>query len=133
MANTKQSYKEKLLDPRWQKRRLEALEAGEWKCYWCGDTKSTLHVHHLYYETSGNPWDTDLDGLQVLCADCHFTDHLKLTELEKFLIDCVRHRDVIDQKGDPGNRFYFIRLLNRCVQREKGIEVAAELPKYSES
>ena len=57
----RKSYYEKLLDPRWQKKRLEILNRDEFKCRSCGDDKSTLHVHHGYYSeelTRGNTTTT---------------------------------------------------------------------------
>jgi hypothetical protein len=56
-------------DPRWQKLRLKAMDRDEWKCVACGDSKSTLHVHHKKY--CGNIWDSPLQDLQTLCNACH--------------------------------------------------------------
>lgn len=107
-------YSEKLKDPRWQRLRLEVLQRDEWKCFYCSDTKSTLHVHHECY-IGKNPWDTPSDCLITLCQDCHFVEHLKFNELEKCLLDAVRMRD--------RNQFEMIRLLNKIVKRCKGISV----------
>jgi hypothetical protein len=63
------NYKEKLLDPRWQKKRLEILSRDEFTCQMCGDTKSTLHIHHKLY--NNNPWDIDNDKLITYCQHCH--------------------------------------------------------------
>lgn len=68
MAKT---YREKLLDPRWQRKRLEILERDQWQCYDCGDDKSTLHVHHRYYVRGREPWDYPNDALVSLCETCH--------------------------------------------------------------
>lgn len=65
------SYYEKLKDPRWQRKRLEVLQRENFRCEACGDTESTLHVHHGYYEAKYNPWDYDASTLHVLCNDCH--------------------------------------------------------------
>lgn len=56
-------------DPRWQKRRLEVFERDSWRCVGCGDSTSTLCVHHLYY--SGKPWEAEDVALQTLCEPCH--------------------------------------------------------------
>lgn len=111
------AYAEKLKDPRWQKKRLEILSRDNWSCYWCGDTESTLHVHHTVY-VGENPWDTWDECLLTLCEGCHSVHHLKLSELELFLIGCIRCRD----KGD----MEAIKLLNKFVtrvvnQRQMGI------------
>lgn len=88
---TMSSYSEKLKDPRWQKKRLEVLNRDSFSCQWCGDTHSTLHVHHTYYEKC-NPWESDNDCLITICEDCHCLEH-SLTKLESFLWECLRNRD----------------------------------------
>lgn len=75
------SYSDKLKDPRWQKKRLEVLEAGGWTCESCGGKENTLHVHHGIYEKGKEPWDYPLFTLHVLCEDCHS----KREETEKFI------------------------------------------------
>lgn len=65
------AYATKLLDPRWQKKRLEILNRDEWACRICFDSKSTLHVHHRRYEYGKEPWDYPDEWLVTLCADCH--------------------------------------------------------------
>lgn len=66
---TKKTYAEKLLDPRWQKKRLEILQRDEWKCRYCGNNEITLHIHHEKYEKE--PWEVDSDYLKTCCKDCH--------------------------------------------------------------
>ena len=65
------SYTELLKDPRWQKKRLEILEAAEWECENCGDKGKTLHVHHKRYRAGAMPWEYERDDLEVLCERCH--------------------------------------------------------------
>jgi hypothetical protein len=65
------SYREKLLDPRWQKRRLERLAMAGWECQSCGTKTDTLHVHHAYYLRGREPWEYDDSALRVLCESCH--------------------------------------------------------------
>lgn len=67
----RRSYRKKLLDPRWQKKRLKVLERDDWACKSCGAKKRTLHVHHLGYAASGNPWDVEDVDLVTLCDQCH--------------------------------------------------------------
>jgi 5-methylcytosine-specific restriction endonuclease McrA len=43
------NYKEQLLDPRWQRRRLEILQRDEFTCQKCLSKDKTLHVHHIDY------------------------------------------------------------------------------------
>ena len=68
---TKQSYAEKLRDPRWQKKRLEILERDGWTCRCCGDEDKTLHIHHRYYLRGIEPWEYELESLITLCEHCH--------------------------------------------------------------
>lgn len=69
------SYSKKLRDPRWQKKRLEVLEAKEWVCCKCFDSTSTLHVHHNQYFKGKEPWEYELDQFSVLCEHCHVDHH----------------------------------------------------------
>jgi len=70
---SKKSYNELLKDPRWQKRRLEILERDGFKCTWCWDKDSTLHVNHAYY--AGKPWEAHDFDLYTLCEKCHIIHH----------------------------------------------------------
>lgn len=63
------TYSEQLRDPRWQKKRLEILSRDKWACTLCGDTETTLHVHHKKY--TGNAWDADNGLLITYCEPCH--------------------------------------------------------------
>jgi hypothetical protein len=76
------TYKEKLLDPRWQKARLRVLERDEFRCRHCLSIHKTLHVHHLDYTDGHEPWEYPLDYFLTLCEDCHReeTEGRKATE-----------------------------------------------------
>lgn len=89
---TDKTYSEKLKDPRWQRKRLEILGRDNFTCFDCGDSKSTLHVHHEMY-FGKNPWETPDECLTTVCEDCHEFLHIKFTELEKFLIEAIMVRD----------------------------------------
>jgi hypothetical protein len=65
------TYTEKLKDPRWQKKRLEIMQADGFRCRKCRDDKSTLNVHHLIYEKGKSPWDYPRAMLVTLCETCH--------------------------------------------------------------
>lgn len=67
----KKTYSEKLLDPRWQKKRLEILSRDNFTCVKCGDEKETLHIHHIEYKKGLDPWDYENDKLTTLCVLCH--------------------------------------------------------------
>ena len=68
----KASYKKRLANPRWQRRRLEVLERAGWRCEWCGRGDEELQVHHGYYERERHePWRYDSMTLYALCDGCH--------------------------------------------------------------
>lgn len=87
------TYSDQLKDPRWQKRRLEILSRDEWACQWCGDTSSTLHVHHLYYTRGAEPWDYPDTALLTVCEDCHTNERTR-QEDEDYLLIALRDRGV---------------------------------------
>jgi len=70
----KSNYSKKLLDPRWQKKRLEILQRDDFHCVNCGDGEETLHVHHCYYKRDCQPWDYENTSLVTLCKSCHETE-----------------------------------------------------------
>ena len=69
------TYSQKLLDPRWQKKRLSIFERDGWECKLCGEKESTFHVHHSYYEYGNDPWNYPDYALVTLCSDCHESEH----------------------------------------------------------
>lgn len=79
------SYTEKLRDPRWQKKRLEALQAAGWACENCGGTTETLNVHHKRYFKGRMPWEYELEWLSVLCENCHTDEHFDATLLDQVI------------------------------------------------
>jgi hypothetical protein len=79
------SYHEKLKDPRWQRLRLETLDLAEWSCSWCGDTETTLHVHHNFYVRGRQPWEYSAAELSVLCEHCHGDTEARVVALTECL------------------------------------------------
>lgn len=71
----KPSYFELLKDPRWQRRRLEALSRADFQCENCEANDKTLHVHHKLYRKGAKPWEYEDHELQALCEDCHAAEH----------------------------------------------------------
>jgi len=69
------TYKDKLKDPRWQKKRLEILSRDNFTCTKCNDDKSELHVHHNWYIEGLSPWDYQNKYLSSLCKYCHKAIH----------------------------------------------------------
>ena len=68
-------YKSKLLDIRWQKKRLEIFKRDKFQCRSCYAHEGTMHVHHLKYLMRYEPWEYDDDDLITLCDDCHAEWH----------------------------------------------------------
>lgn len=71
------SYREKFQDPRWFQFRAEALEYHNYTCRRCRryESQVILHVHHPAYRWNAEPWDYDVDEVQLLCEDCHARHH----------------------------------------------------------
>jgi hypothetical protein len=84
------TYREKLKDPRWQKRRLEILERDMWSCQSCFATESTLHVHHRYYMDVEHPWDYPESALVTLCEECHELEGQQMPRAGRMLIDALK-------------------------------------------
>lgn len=73
-------YSDKLRDPRWQRKRLEAMQRDDFTCQACRSKTQTLNVHHFRY--NGNPWDAALADLETLCETCHE----RRTEANRYLM-----------------------------------------------
>lgn len=82
---TKLTYAQQLAHPLWQRRRLEMLNAADWKCTMCGCADQQLHVHHKQYFKGRLAWEYSNDELQVLCAVCHERSHELDTGIKKIL------------------------------------------------
>lgn len=88
------TYKEQLLHPNWQRKRLEVLEAANWQCRGCGSKDITLHVHHKKYVKGRKAWEYGLSELECLCKDCHENEHSKRDILDTLLRIGVNTLDV---------------------------------------
>jgi hypothetical protein len=86
-------YKEKLRDPRWQKKRLEIFERDNWRCAFCGDATSPLAVHHRWYENGKEPWEASNEALLTLCDQCHQDEYEMRAEAEVGLVNALRRTD----------------------------------------
>lgn len=94
----KNNYLEKLLDPRWQKKRLEVFERDEFYCRSCCNDKNTLHCHHFNYINGRDPWDYDNDNFITLCSECHKEISEKIIIAREALnknYDCTSIDDII--------------------------------------
>jgi hypothetical protein len=88
-------YRSKLLDPRWQKKRLEIFQRDDWKCGVCGATDKTLHVHHRKYISCRDPWDYPSNLLIALCEPCHQAEQETYEELVVWLIDTLEYAELL--------------------------------------
>ena len=77
MAN--KTYSELLKSPLWQKKRLQILNRDKFTCKLCGDTETTLNVHHIEY-SQGKPWEIENSKLITTCEHCH----CELENLKKY-------------------------------------------------
>lgn len=92
------TYSELLKDPRWQRVRLEKLQASEWACEVCYDKETMLSVHHKRYVKGRKPWEYAAHELVVLCQPCHEDEH-EAKELRSELISRL-HPDGPASVGD---------------------------------
>lgn len=74
-------YKEQIKSPKWQKRRLEVMQKDSFTCQLCGDTESTLNVHHLSYHKDRNIWEYEDWELITLCENCHKEEHSSMDDI----------------------------------------------------
>ena len=65
------TYSQKLLSPKWQKKRLQILNRDKFTCRLCKDDQTELHVHHLEYHKDCEPWEYENKLLITLCKHCH--------------------------------------------------------------
>jgi len=72
---SKQTYKEKLRSPKWQKIRLEVMQRDDFTCQHCFKEDKPLNVHHMTYKKSTEPWDYHHANLITVCDDCHKLVH----------------------------------------------------------
>ena len=86
------TYRDMLLDRRWQIKKNKILERDNYKCksHNCkSDETVQLQVHHLDYIGNLAPWDYPDDMLITLCKLCHEKESGR-TELEKNLSNTLR-------------------------------------------
>ena len=72
---SKDDYSNLLKNPKWQKKRLEVLEAMGFKCENCGKDDQELQVHHRIYSANLKPWEHDIKTMAVWCENCHKSYH----------------------------------------------------------
>ncbi len=97
------TYRQKLQDPRWQKKRLEVMNRADWRCEWCGTDATSgrtrgLQVHHGWYGRDVEPWEYELEVLYCLCDGCHEAAEtvLRVARCELARIHPRHHEHVVE-------------------------------------
>lgn len=90
------NYKDQLKNPKWQRKRLEIFNRDNFACIECGDTKTTLHVHHKEYKDC-EIWEYPNKLLITLCENCHKKKHPTIKgRLINLLKDTALYSRMID-------------------------------------
>jgi hypothetical protein len=118
--HAKNSYAQKLKDPRWQKKRLEILERDGWTCQCCGsDTKDPVEedkylvVHHFQYNFE--PWDSEDEDLVTLCNSCHADFHELKSGINSKLFSNVGD---LEAKKELASSFLFLLMFYEFEKEE---------------
>lgn len=53
------------------------MARANFACEECGDTRTTLNVHHKLYRAGAEPWDYTDDELGCWCENCHEAHHVE--------------------------------------------------------
>ena len=104
-------YREKFKDPRWQKLRLKVLERHGFACQNCGDTESTLHIHHRRYINGRDPWEYPLESLVTLCESCHETETELMSEACGVLLETIKENFFTAHIFELADGFHGIKIM----------------------
>jgi 5-methylcytosine-specific restriction endonuclease McrA len=78
------NYSSKLRTSEWRKF-ASGIKATRNFCECCRLGGKSLHVHHLFYDPSREPWEYSESELVVLCDTCHKGMHEQLQNFRKFV------------------------------------------------
>lgn len=115
--------------PKWQKKRLEVFKRDKYKCQYCGDIETQLHIHHFEYEKDKKVWETNNDLLITVCKHCHrILEYYKknnIIKLKKYEYP-DKNKLFIIQTIDEKNILDFIKLdiENNSVNKFLGIPIS---------
>lgn len=98
MKGVSMEWKDQYKHPKWQKKRLEALENAAFVCQTCGRADVQLHVHHKRYIKGRKVWEYQIDELDVLCEICHESAHSQKEALQMLiaLLPSSAMKEVVD-------------------------------------
>ncbi len=78
------TYQEQLRDPRWQRRRLQILNAADFKCEDC-------EAHHCCYIRGLMAWEYGIELLMCVCDSCHVERQSKEDAIRVSIGKITRH------------------------------------------
>lgn len=120
--NRAPTYSELLLDPRWQRKRLETFERDGWRCRACNSPHKQLHAHHLFYRKGSAPWEYEDGALVTLCDPCHDNEHRHVEEHWRLLR--MQAADAGGVGAIGGIDHIQVLLLAVALSREMGVQEA---------
>ena len=85
----KQTYRDDIRDPRWQRKRLNVMDRDHYTCQLCRSSSNYLNVHHLYYLPGHRIWEYENEALVTLCDDCHSFAHEELPKISGLIAMAV--------------------------------------------
>lgn len=104
--DAKLAYAEKLKHPRWQKKRLQILDAAGWQCEDCNASEKSLSVHHCYYLPDTEPWEYTRDLLMSLCDECHVRRQNLERQIHVNVAKLMRMKSYLELLDQPANAFF---------------------------
>jgi hypothetical protein len=122
-------------NPLWQRKRLEIMKRDDFACQSCGDTETTLNVHHTCpYRKNTKIWEYEDHELITLCENCHqeiseYIDTCKLiitdtcsksVSFAQEMTDLIQEMDAVD----PAILSYFSNLMK--AERKNGYKNVLE-------
>lgn len=86
------NYKQKLQSDEWRKFRKNMRQTKGDCCACCKSGTGRLELHHLFYESSREPWEYEAHELVLLCEHCHRSMHVELQNFRKFVFGYLTPR-----------------------------------------
>lgn len=100
------TYSELLLDPRWQRKRLEVFEFAKFACEECLSETETLHAHHKIYRKGAMPWEYEDWEIACLCRKCHQEQHAIRERISEAIKELPSH--LLNKLADYAEELTFL-------------------------
>lgn len=84
------TYRKRLSDPRWQRKRLEIFQRDNFTCRKCNSAEKELHVHHVAYDNKYEIWAQPDYTYATLCFECHYNEEARLKEMPERIMKVFR-------------------------------------------